>query len=60
MVNLVVVELINLLCYVFILVYLEKESWIFGEVMCIFDEFFFGVKYVCDYKFFGYNCFILL
>ncbi|XP_022801028.1 probable G-protein coupled receptor 83 [Stylophora pistillata] len=33
--NLAVAELINSLCQAFILVYMEKGSWIFGEAMCI-------------------------
>lgn len=53
--NLAAAELINSLCQAFILVYLEKESWIFGEAMCIFDEPSSGAKHVCDYKFLGHN-----
>lgn len=53
--NLAAAELINSLCHAFILVYLEKESWIFGEAMCIFDEPSSGAKHVCDYKFLGHN-----
>lgn len=58
--NLAAAELINSLCQAFILVYLEKESWIFGEAMCIFDEPSSGTKHVCDYKFLGHNRLISL
>lgn len=33
--NLAVAELINSLCTLFIMVYMEKGSWVFGKAMCI-------------------------